>query len=46
MNDSQVKQLTNKVVLIINSILSIFLVVGYTVEYFKGTRSLQYIVFL
>ncbi len=45
MNDNKVKHLTNKVVLIINSILSIFLVVGYTVEYFKGTRSLQYIAF-
>ncbi len=35
---------TNRVVLIINSILSLFLAVGYTLEFLKGNRSLQYII--
>ncbi len=38
------EHLTNKVVLIINTILSMFLVFGYIAEYFKGNRSLQYII--
>lgn len=45
MNENRkVEQLTNKVVLIINSILSFILVGCYVLEYFKGQRSLQYIV--
>ncbi len=43
MDEIRVKQLTNKVVLTINSLLSLFLVVGYFVEYLKGNRSLGYI---
>ncbi|MDA3901163.1 MAG: methyl-accepting chemotaxis protein [Spirochaetes bacterium] len=35
---------TNRVVLIINWILDIFLVIGYIVEYFKGGRSLTFLV--
>ncbi len=37
------EHLTNRVVLIINSILSLFLVLGYLVEFFKETKSLQYV---
>ncbi len=44
MDEKQVKQLTNKVVLIINCLLSLFLVVGYVGEYIKGVRTLLYIV--
>lgn len=36
--------LTNRVVLIINSILSLFLACGYMAEFLKGNRSLQYII--
>lgn len=43
MEDKNLMQITNKVVLLINSLLSSFLVIGYTLEYFKGQRSLQYI---
>jgi methyl-accepting chemotaxis protein len=42
--DKSVLRSTNKVVLTINSILSAFLVFGYTGEYFKGLRSLTYII--
>ncbi len=45
MDETRVKELTNKVVLTINSLLSFFLVVGYFVEYLKGNRSLEYILF-
>ncbi len=41
-NDNE--HLTNRVVLIINTILSLFLVFGYLAEYLKGHRSLQYII--
>jgi methyl-accepting chemotaxis protein len=44
MEDKNVVQITNKVVLIINSILSLCLVFGYIGEYFKGLRNLAYIV--
>jgi len=43
MSEDQVKQKTNKVVLTINTLLSLFLVVGYAIEYLKGNRSLEYI---
>ncbi len=43
MDERQVKQLTNRTVLIINSILSSFLSIGYIVEFIKGTRTLQYV---
>lgn len=43
MEEINVLKLTNKFVLLINSILSAFLVVGYTGEYFKGQRTPQYI---
>ncbi|PYG87141.1 methyl-accepting chemotaxis protein [Ruminiclostridium sufflavum DSM 19573] len=38
------EHLVNKAVLIINSILSLFLVCGYTLEYFKGTKTKEYII--
>ena len=41
-NDNE--HLTNRVVLIINTILSLFLVFGYLAEYFKDNRSLQYVI--
>ena len=44
MDERQVKQITNRTVLLINSILSSFLSIGYIVEFIKGTRSLQYVV--
>lgn len=45
MDDVKVKQLTNRVVLTINALLSSFLAVGYTLEYFKGARELSYVLF-
>ncbi len=36
-------QSTNQVVLIANWALGVFLILGYTVEYFKGGRSLQFL---
>jgi len=44
MEEKNVEQISNKVVLIINSVLSLILVFGYVGEYFKGLRSLAYIV--
>ncbi len=41
-NDNE--HLTNRVVLIINTNLSLFLVFGYLAEYFKGNRSLLYVI--
>ncbi len=37
-------QSTNKVVLIINWLLDAFLILGYIAEYFKGGRSLQFVI--
>ncbi len=42
-NESAV-QSTNQVVLIANWALGMFLILGYTVEYFKGGRTLQFLV--
>ena len=43
MHDSSLKR-TNKVVLFINWLVDSFLVIGYLVEYFKGGRSLVFVV--
>jgi methyl-accepting chemotaxis protein len=44
MEEINVEKKTNKVVLLINCILSSVLAVAYTAEFFKGQRSLQYII--
>lgn len=44
MDNDKVMQITNKVVLLINSILSSILVIAYFVEFLRGQRSLQYII--
>lgn len=44
MTENVHEHLTNKVVLIINTLLSVFLAIGYLAEFFKGTRSLSYVI--